>query len=161
MSSAPFLNTLHTLLRLPREQGTVEFKSNLDEPSGIGRSLSALANTAALGRHDRAWVVWSVDDATRRVHGTCFDPFTCKARGNQSLMMWLQQITQPRADFEFYELQHAQGRVVLLEIQPSCSAPVASQQQRWICVDSHAVKLADHPDKEARLWVQLGQKDDW
>jgi ATP-dependent DNA helicase RecG len=161
MIATALLDTLHTLLRLPREQGTVEFKSNLDEPADIGRYLSALANTAALDRHDRAWVVWGVDDATRQVQGTRFDPFTRKAQGNQSLVMWLQQMTHPRADFEFHELQHAQGRVVLLEIHPARSAPVAFQQQRWVRVDSHTVKLADHPDKEARLWAQLGQKDDW
>lgn len=161
MSPSALLDTLETLLRLPREQGTVEFKSNLDEPADIGRYLSALANTAALDRHERAWVLWGVDDASRQVQGTRFEPFQRKAQGNQSLIMWLQQMTSPRADFAFHELAHPQGRVVLLEIHPARSAPVAFQQQRWIRVDSHTVKLADHPDKEARLWAQLGQKDDW
>jgi ATP-dependent DNA helicase RecG len=66
MIASALLDTLESLLRLPREQGTVEFKSNLDEPADIGRYLSALANTAALDRHERAWVVWGVDDPTRR-----------------------------------------------------------------------------------------------
>lgn len=90
MSPSALLVTLESPLRLPREQGTVEFKSNLDEPVDIGRYLSALANTAALDRHERAWVVWGVDDPTRQVQGTRFEPFQRKAQGNQSLVMWLQ-----------------------------------------------------------------------
>lgn len=154
------LDILQKLLRLPREQSTVEFKSNLNEPKEIGQYLSALANIAALDGHDRAWVVWGVEDRTQKVKGTGFDPFTQKI-GNQSLIMWLQHLTSPRADFTFHECQHPDGKVVLLEIHPARSAPVAFEGQRFIRVDSHKVKLSDHPGKEARLWALLGPKEDW
>lgn len=161
MDPATLVDTLATLLRLPREQGTVEFKSNLVEPEDIGQYLSALANTAALQGHERAWLVWGVADGSHAVTGTTFDPFKRKAAGNQALVMWLQTMTQPRADFEFHEVLHAQGRVVMLEIHPARSAPVAFQHIRYIRVDSHKVKLSEHPDKEARLWGLLGVKEDW
>lgn len=161
MDHATLLDTLLTLLRLPREQGTVEFKSNLDQPEDMGQYLSALANTAALQGHERAWLVWGVADGSHAVTGTDFNPFKRKVGGNQALVMWLQTMTQPRADFEFHELAHPQGRVVMLEIHPARSAPVAFQHIRYIRVDSHKVKLADHPDKEARLWACLGVKEDW
>lgn len=48
MDLPTLLDTLSTLLRLPREPATVEFKSNLDDPEDIGQYLSAMANTAAL-----------------------------------------------------------------------------------------------------------------
>lgn len=161
MDLATLLDTLSTLLRLPREQGTVEFKSNVVEPDDIGKYISALANTAALQGHDRAWLVWGVADDGHAVTGTSFDPFKRKAGGNQALVMWLQTMTQPRADFEFHELQHPQGRVVMLEIHPARSAPVAFQHRRYIRIDSHKVNLSEHPDKEARLWGLLGVKEDW
>jgi len=163
MDPASLLATLSILLRLPREQGTVEFKSNLDDPEDIGQYLSALANTAALQGHERAWMIWGVTDGTHDVRGTTFDPFKrkVKAGSNQALIMWLQQMTHPRADFSFHEIQHPEGRIVMLEIHPARSAPVAFQHVRYIRVDSHKVKLSEHPDKEARLWAQLGQKDDW
>ncbi len=101
-----------------------------------------------------------VADGSHLVTGTRFNPFKRKI-GNQSLVMWLQSMTQPRADFEFHEVAHPQGRVVLLEIHPTRSAPVAFRHMRYIRVDSHKVKLSDHPDKEARLWMQLGLKEDW
>lgn len=160
MTAPNLLDTLATLLHLPREQGTVEFKSNLVDPDEIGQYLSALANTAALQGHDRAWLVWGVADGSHAVSGTGFDPFKRKI-GNQALVMWLQAMTQPRADFEFHEVAHPQGRVVMLEVHPARSAPVAFQHMRYIRVDSHKVKLSDHPHKEARLWARLGVKEDW
>lgn len=163
MSADALLVVLENLLRLPREQATVEFKSNWELPSDIGQYISALGNAAALHGHDRAWMVWGVNDASRAVTGTTFDPFTQKVKdgANQSLIMWLQVMTQPRADFSFHEVQVHQRRVVVLEIHPARSAPIAFQHVRYIRVDAHKVHLAQYPDKEARLWSMLGTKDDW
>lgn len=154
------LETLFELLDLSRETETVEFKSNLDEPREIGEYISALANAAALSGRDRAWLVWGVENATHTVKGTTFDPFQRKV-SNQALVMWLQAMTEPRADFAFHEVRHSRGRVVLLEIHPARKAPIAFRHVRYIRIDSHKVKLSDYADKEARLWAQLGLKGDW
>lgn len=163
MNEENLRNQLEKLLGLSREQATVEFKSNWDRPHDIGQYLSGLANSAALQGHDRAWVVWGVNDATHEIEGTRFDPFAQKVKegANQSLTMWLQVMTQPRADFSFHELQFQGHRVVLLEVHPARSAPVAFQHVRYVRVDSHLVKLAEYPDKEARLWSTFGVKEDW
>lgn len=158
----PLLQTLDQLLASPRESCIVEFKSNLNEPKEIGEYLSALANSAALEGANRAWMVWGVDNDSHVVDGTAFDPFGQRIKdSNQSLIMWLQVMTSPRADFAFHEVGHPLGRVILLEIHPARSAPIAFQHVRYIRVDSHKVKLADHPDKEARLWNRFGLKTDW
>jgi len=94
MNTQTLLETLFRLRDLPREAATVEFKSNLEEPSEIGQYLSALANAAALAGDERAWMVWRVDNATHAVKGTAFDPFSKKAEGNQPLIIWLQQMTE-------------------------------------------------------------------
>lgn len=163
MNADALLQVLENLLRLPREQSTVEFKTNWSQPSDIGQYISALANAAALHGTDRAWLVWGVNDASLTVTGTTFDPFTQKVTesANQSLIMWLQVMTQPRADFSFHEVSVQQHRVVMLEIHPARSAPIAFQHVRYIRIDSHNVKLAQYPDKEARLWSLLQTQDDW
>ncbi len=168
MTDTAMLSVLQGLLAQPREKTTMEFKSNWDQAEDIGQYISALANAAALEGYERAWMIWGVDDTTRQVKSTRFDPFSQKVKSdktdkasNQPLIMWLQQLTQPHADFHFHEVAHPDGRVVVLEIHPARSAPVAFKQVRYIRIDSHKVKLADHPDKEARLWSQLGLKDDW
>ena len=153
--------TLERLRGLPREAATIEFKGSVQEPTEIGQYLSALANSAALDGHDRGWLVWGVEDGTHAVKGTTFDPFTKKGEGNQALIMWLQQKTSPRADFVFHECHHPSGKVILLEIHPPRTAPIAFENIRYIRIDSHKTKLSEHPDKESRLWNKLGQLDDW
>lgn len=161
MTDAELLATLNRLCALPREQATVEFKTSYNEPSMIGEYISALANSAVLEGHDRGWLVWGVEDVTRAIVGTQFDPFVAKGAGNQALIMWLQTLTLPRADFTFHKFAHSAGTVVMLEIHPARSAPIAFQGQRYIRIDSHKTKLADHPDKESRIWSALGVREDW
>lgn len=161
MDQVGLIETLDRLRGSPREGATVEFKGNVQEPSEIGQYLSALANSAALEGHDRGWMVWGVEDGTHTVKGTTFAPFSKKGEGNQALIMWLQQKTSPKADFAFHECQHPTGKVILLEIHPPRTAPIAFENIRYIRIDSHKTRLSEHPDKEARLWGKLGQMDDW
>lgn len=159
MDQSALIVTLNRLISLPRETATVEFKMNREEPADIGEYISALANAAALEGHDRAWMVWGVKDETHKVIGTTFDPFSKKAEGNQPLIMWLQQLTSPSADFTFHPCDHPHGKVILLEIHPPRLAPIAFKNIRYNRVDSHKTRLS--PDKESRLFEKLGQKSDW
>ncbi len=161
MTGASLLELLESLLRLPRETAWLEFKRNWDQPEDIGQYLSALANAAALERKDRAWMVWGVDNASHEVTGTSFNPFTAKGEGNQALVMWLTQSTSPRPDFQFHEVKHPRGSVVMLEIHPPRVAPLAFRGVRYIRIDSHKTRLSEHPDREARLWEALGGAEDW
>lgn len=161
MEQSAAIALIDRLRGLPREQTTVEFKSNLDSPKDIGEYLSALANSAVLEQHDRAWLVWGVDNDSHQVKGTHFDPFSQKAEGNQPLIVWLTQKTLPRPDFKFFEVAHPDGRVVVLEIKPPRTAPLAFSGVRYIRMDSYSTKLSEHPDKEFRIWSLLGQKEDW
>lgn len=161
MDEAALIARVNELRALPREAGTVEFKSNWDRPSDIGEYLSALANSAVLNQHVRAWLLWGIDDATHKVTGTSFDPFQAKGEGNQPLIMWLTQKTIPRPDFTFHEVAHPDGRVILLEIFPPRMAPLAFAGERYIRVDSHKSRLSQYSDKESRLWALLGPKQDW
>ncbi|MDD2464130.1 MAG: putative DNA binding domain-containing protein [Desulfobulbus sp.] len=161
MDNAALLSLLEQFCRLPREEATVEFKSNLNLADDIGEYLSAMANTAVLERHERAWLIWGIDDATHAVKGTTFNPFTSKGEGKQALIMWLTQKIKPRPDFQFHELNHPDGKVIMLEIHPPRSEPLAFKGIRYIRIDSHKTRLSEHPSKEARLWELLGGVSDW
>lgn len=161
MNQSTLIALVDRLRAEPREAATFEFKSNWNAPADIGQYLSALGNAAVLARHDQAWLVWGVDNATHEVKETTFNPFSAKGEGNQPLIMWLTQKTSPRPDFEFHEVQHPDGRVVLMAIQAPRTAPLAFEGVRYIRVDSHKTKLDDHRDKESRIWSLLGQQVDW
>lgn len=160
MDQAQLINTLERLVQLADETMLVEFKSNWEKERDIGEYLSAMANAALLAQQEQAWVVWGVDDETHEIKGTRFDPFKQKV-GNQALIMWLQQKTNPKADFEFHKIMYQYVEIVLLEIRRPRSAPIAFENERYIRIDSHKTRLSQHPDKESRIWNTLGTKQDW
>jgi ATP-dependent DNA helicase RecG len=73
MEHQTLLDTLERLRRLPREAATVEFKSNLDSPQDIGQYMAALANSAVLDVHDRAQLVWRLEDGETPWSQICRD----------------------------------------------------------------------------------------
>jgi len=159
MTQVALLELVDRLCARRREGMTVEFKMNLRDPDQIGEYISALANSAALEGAERAWLIWGIDDSAV-VRGTSFDPFVEKVK-NQSLIMWLQHQTAPKADFEFHPCTHLKGPLIVLEIHPPRTAPIEFKGVRYIRIDSHKTRLSEHMDKEARLWTRLGQSEDW
>lgn len=161
MDTASLIALVDRLRSAGAESETVEFKVNWNRPRDIGEYVSALANSAVLANHDRAWIIWGVDDASHAVIGTRFNPALAKGDGNQPLAMWLTQLIHPRPDFTFHTAEHLGGCVVLMEIRAPHSAPLAFSGKRYIRVGSHTTRLDEHPDKEQRIWAALGQTDDW
>jgi hypothetical protein len=86
---------LKSLLALPTETEWVEFKLNNDAPEEIGEYLSALANSAALHGRDAGYIVWGLEDVTKRVVGTTANPRQKKI-GNEEMENWLAHLLSPK-----------------------------------------------------------------
>lgn len=147
---------LKSLLAMPTETEWVEFKYNNDAPEDIGEYISALANSAALHGRDAGYIVWGIEDVTKRVVGTTVNPRQRKI-GNEELENWLAHLLSPRIDFRFHEWEHEGRRMVLLQVQPAVGAPVAFKGTEWVRVGSLKKKLKDHPGKEKELWQALSR----
>ena len=147
---------LKSLVSLPGEVEWVEFKQNNDDPERIGEYVSALANSAALHGKERGYLVWGVEDGSRRLVGTLFLPQAAKV-GNEPLESWLAHNLTPRIDFRFYEGTNEGLHFVLLQVQPAAAFPVAFKGTEWIRVGSVKKKLKDHPGKEKELWAVLAR----
>jgi len=100
-------------LSLSAETEWVEFKHNNDAPEEIGEYLSALSNSAALHGQEAGYIVWGIENDTRRIIGTTAQPRQKKI-GNEELENWLAHLLSPRVDFRFYEWEHQGNRMVLL-----------------------------------------------
>ncbi|MBU0752333.1 MAG: putative DNA binding domain-containing protein [Gammaproteobacteria bacterium] len=110
------LQELLTTLIARWENEVVEFKRAGDgfSTDEIGKYFSALANEANLRDHDRAWLVFGVDNKTRKVVGTDYRPEPARL---QSLKMQMAEATEPSITLRnIHELAHPAGRVLLLEI---------------------------------------------
>ncbi len=136
------------------EREWVELKHNNADPTEIGEYVSALANSAALEQTPFAYIVWGIEDGTRRVVGTAFRPETAKT-GNEDLEAWLLRNLNPRVDVRFAEGSLDGERIVVLEVPAATHQPVRFLGNEYLRVGSYKKKLKDYPEKERRLWGLL------
>ena len=118
MDSAAFTALLEELIAT-WENEVVEFKQagNDYDTDKIGEYFSALSNEANLRGADAAWLVFGVNNKTRAVVGSDYRPQTERL---QSLKMQIAASTEPSITLRnIHELQHAGGRVVLMEVPPA------------------------------------------
>jgi predicted HTH transcriptional regulator len=154
VTHAQLSDLLVELLALPQETEWVEWKHHNSDPEMIGECLSALANSAALHYRETAYMVWGVEDGTKKVVGTTFKPRQAK-KGNEELENWLMRLLHPQVNFKIYEWPHQGKAVVLFEVPRATHAPVRFGSEEFIRVGSYKKKLKDYPAKEANLWVSF------
>ncbi|MCQ4254562.1 RNA-binding domain-containing protein [Stutzerimonas stutzeri] len=98
------------------ENEVAEFKraGNDYSTDNIGKYFSALANEANLRNQERAWLVFGVDNNTRKAVGT---DYRVKPDHLQSLKMQISDATEPSITLRnIHELLLDEGRVLLFEI---------------------------------------------
>lgn len=143
------------LLSVPSESSTVEFKANNSNPELIGRYISGLANSAALkNAYDDAYVIWGVEDGTRRLIGTSFNPETKKIK-KQNLELWLRQNLSTNADFTFIVHEKDEKKIVILRIKPAVRTPVTFMGKTYIRTGSSLQELKSESEKARQLWNAL------
>lgn len=120
----------------------------------IGRSVSALSNSARLQDKHFAYIVWGIGDGDHRVVGTDFDPRTTLAQ-QHPLELWLAQRLKPSVNFRFIPVEHPEGHLILLEIPAATASPVAFDGTAYIRIGSGTPKLADYPDRLSALWDKI------
>lgn len=150
MSLERDIDLINDLVARPAEISWIEFKKNNADPKMIGTLCSALSNAARVDDQNYAYVLWGIDDDTRCIVGTDFDPDT-KQVGAHEFQLWLAQRLQPSIAFKFTAVVHPQGRVVILELPAATSAPVAFDNIPYIRIGSTTPKLAEYPERYQQL----------
>lgn len=158
MAASSSIQLVDRLRALPTETEWCEWKRNHVAPEELGEYLSALANEAALHRQDCGYLLFGIDDTTRAVVGTTFDPYKEKAKGNQALLPWLTAGLVPNPGVDTHIVDHPDGRVVVLSVGPARIQPVAFHGTPWARIGNSKTQLAKHPEKARALWT-LGY--DW
>jgi ATP-dependent DNA helicase RecG len=153
MTNAALIALVDRLRALPTETEWLEFKRNNADPQQIGEYLSALANEACLRSQPRGYLVFGIDDSTHDVVGTRVDPYAIKAKGNQDLLPSLGVMLQPNPGIDVLEVDHPNGRVVILSVGPARGRPVSFSGKAWCRAGASNMELARHPEKERALWT--------
>ena len=142
---------LEALLKNPMETEWLEFKHNKGNERQIGEYISALSNAAALAGQRNGYLVWGVEDTSRKVLGTTFNPQQARV-GNELLEPWLSRLLTPRLDFRFSSFEKDGLTVVLLEVPAARQMPTRFEGAEYVRVGSTKKNLKDHPEKERALW---------
>lgn len=150
MASERDIELVDDLRRLPNETSWLEFKHNNEQSEMIGKLVSAVSNSARYDGKGCGYVIWGIEDDGHSVVGTLFDPFQKKV-GNQEFEIWLASQLQPRPAFEFREVFHSKGRLLILEIPAATAAPTAFNGVPYIRVGSATPRLTDQPERYQRL----------
>ena len=145
---------INELRKLPNETQWVEFKHNNYDPHMIGKSISALANSAALLEKNCAYMLWGIDDTTHEIVGTNYNLQTLK-KGNQEIENWLRSLLSDNADFEFHSVLMNEMNVGVLIIYRAANQTVTFEKADYIRVGSYTKKLNDFPALQAQLWDRI------
>ena len=109
-----------------------------------------LSNAARIGGKHFAYLVWGIEDGSREIVGSTFEPST-KTVGNQGFELWLANKLKPSVMFQFRVVNHPNGQVVLMEIPAATSAPIQFDGTAYIRIGSTTPKLADHTPRYEAL----------
>jgi ATP-dependent DNA helicase RecG len=153
------LQTLLDELIASWESEVVEFKQagNDYDTDKIGEYFSALSNEANLREANAAWLIFGVSDRSRTVVGT---DYRLQAERLQSLKMQIAENTEPSITLRnIYELAHADGRVVFLEVPPAPRGmPIAWKGHYYARAGESRTSLGLDKQDEIRGQTLLG---DW
>lgn len=152
MNKQQLIELLKDLIKQPNESEWVEFKLNFHSEVEIGELISALANGAAIVNQDFGYLVFGVEDKTHVIKGTTFKPKQHK-KSNEELEHWILQRLNPRIDFRIYEFDFDYNRSIAIFVIPAAKIkPVDFLHHAYIRVGSITRKLAEFPEKEAKIW---------
>ena len=143
-------------LRRSNESEWLEFKVGVSDSKTISELCSALSNGAALVGRDSGYVIWGIDDKSRRIVGTLFNHETVK-HGNQELPIYLARMLDPCPSLKFKEISHPQGRVVLLEVSAAVGVPTAFRNTNYVRIGNSVSNLRQHRQVHEKLISRLGK----
>ncbi len=150
----PILNPhlmLVTLLK-EREHSWLEFKHNNSEPTMIGRQICACANAAILANVPYAYIVFGVEDESRKPVGTTVRLLQLK-QGGEFITNWIPRLLNPQIRLEFCDFEVDGKSFAIIRIEPTYTKPVKFSGNAFIRINQHVKQLSEFPEYERAIWA--------
>ena len=144
------------------EREWVEFKTNYPAEKhlqDIGEYISALSNSATLHKQNYAYMIWGVENTTRKILGTDFK-YDLDINGSEVFKHYLARNLEPHISFKFAEIYIGNDRLVCLTIPAAKDVITEFNHERFIRIGSSKEKLKKFPKYEAELWAELSGSND-
>jgi ATP-dependent DNA helicase RecG len=144
------------LVREP-EREWLEFKANKADPTEMGEYVSALANSAMLEDRDKAYLVFGIEDATRKKIGTNVKLRSLK-KGGENFANWLQRSLEPALMIEYLDFQCEELSFAIMCIEPTYERPVRFNGVEYIRIGENKKKLTEFKEHERALWLATSRR---
>ena len=131
----------------------IEYKESYFDKDGIGEYISALSNSAAMIGEDYAYLIWGIENKTRKIKGTTFD-YDIEI-DNEPFKHYLARKLNPSINFVFITFTLYNKRVVCLIIPASQRIITEFDKNRYIRIGSSKELLRKYPEREIDLAVIL------
>ena len=154
--------TLLELIDNSDECEWIEFKTNYPADKyymDIGEYISALSNSAALHKQTFAYMIWGVENNTKKIIGTLFN-YDIEINGSEVFKHYLARNLDPHISFKFEEIYIGKSRIVCLTIPSSKEIITEFDHERFIRIGSSKERLRKYPKIEAELWAELSGTND-
>ena len=142
---------LNYLLSRSEAEWFVEFKHNFDKEK-FWKNISALANTALVKGLDYWYLVYGIEDGTKKIVWTNFNPNSYKPEGNQALHIRISQNLAPKIDINFFTIIKNGLSVVIAEISSAKTRPIRFKDIAYIKIWESTVDLKGYPHIEQKIW---------
>ncbi len=131
----------------------IEYKENLSDKKQIGEYISAMSNAAAYHGADEAYLIWGVQDKTKKIVGTSFN-YDVDIDG-EPLKHYLARLLNPSVSFKFETFCLEGKKVVCLTIPAARRIMTEFNKERYIRIGSSKELLRRYPEREIDLAVIL------
>ena len=143
---------LEELLKKDESDSYIEFKTDI-ELSLVGEYISALSNSACLKHRDFGYLVFGIEDKSKKIVGTKFDIKNAKIKSKnnkndkESLELYLRRMIEPRIFFDFYDLEIEEKKIVIIEIASAKERPTKYEGKGLCRINESKTSLDSLPEK--------------
>ncbi len=148
---------LKRLLQEPSERTWLEFKQNNEDPDEIGKCVAACANAAMLAEKERAYIVFGIENGTKRRVGTGVR-LGEKKKGGENFENWLTRLLEPRIVLELLDFEDDGLHFAILTITPTYDRPIRFSGTEYTRIGENIKQLRDHPEQERALWLATSRR---
>jgi ATP-dependent DNA helicase RecG len=110
-----------------------------------------------LADRDRAFIVWGIENKTKRRLGTTVKLNELK-KGAENFANWLSRTIDPRLMMEFLDFVDQGAAFAILTVEPTYDRPVAFRDVAYIRIGENIKCLKEFPPHERALWLATGRR---
>lgn len=141
---------LKNLLFISEWEWYVEFKENFDKERDW-KNISAISNIALLKWKEFGYIVYWIEDKTKKVIWTKFNPNN-EFFWNQNIKMWYSQKITPKLDLEYIEIEYEWKNIVIIKIPSASDKPIEFDSKAYIRIWESTTTLSKYPELERKIW---------